>query len=108
MTTQTAALSKISVLFDRVLVAVDDDGERRSRAGILIPATAQVAKRLVWAKVKAVGPHVRTVRVGDRVLFGSEERYEVDIEGEDFILLRERDLHVVMKDDHAQETGMYL
>ncbi|CAB4856955.1 unannotated protein [freshwater metagenome] len=105
---ETSSLSKISVLFDRVLVAVDDDGERRSRAGILIPATAQVAKRLVWAKVKAVGPHVRSVRVGDRVLFGAEERYEVDIEGEDFILLRERDLHVVMKDEHAQETGMYL
>ena len=108
MTTETTSLSKIAVLFDRVLVAVDDDGERRSRAGILIPATAQVAKRLVWAKVKAVGPHVRSVRVGDRVLFGAEERYEVDIEGEDFILLRERDLHVVMKDEHAQETGMYL
>ena len=105
---ETSSLSKISVLFDRVLVAVDDDGERRSRAGILIPATAQVAKRLVWAKVKAVGTHVRSVRVGDRVLFGAEERYEVDIEGEDFILLRERDLHVVMKDEHAQETGMYL
>jgi chaperonin GroES len=108
VTTETTSLSKIAVLFDRVLVAVDDDGERRSRAGILIPATAQVAKRLVWAKVKAVGPHVRSVRVGDRVLFGAEERYEVDIEGEDFILLRERDLHVVMKDEHAQETGMYL
>ena len=108
MTTETTSLSKIAVLFDRVLVAVDDDGERRSRAGILIPATAQVAKRLVWAKVKAVGPHVRSVRVGDRVLFGAEERYEVDIEGEDFVLLRERDLHVVMKDEHAQETGMYL
>lgn len=108
MTTEPAALSKISALFDRVLVAVDDEGERRSRAGILIPATAQVAKRLVWAKVKAVGPHVRSVRVGDRVLFGSEERYEVDIEGEDYILLRERDLHVVMNDDHAHETGMYL
>jgi chaperonin GroES len=108
VTTETTALSKISVLFDRVLVAADDDGERRSRAGILIPATAQVAKRLVWAKVRAVGPHVRSVRIGDRVLFGSEEHYEIDIEGEDFILLRERDLHVVIKDDHAQETGMYL
>jgi chaperonin GroES len=108
MSSAPDSLSKISVLFDRVLVTVDDDGERRSRAGILIPATAQVARRLVWAKVKAVGPHVRTVRVGDRVLYGSEENYEVDIEGEDFVLLRERDLHVVMKDDESQGTGMYL
>ena len=102
------SLDQISVLFDRVLVVLDDDGERRSRAGILIPATAQVARRLSWARVVAVGPHVRTVRVGDRVLFATEERYEVDIDGEDFVLLRERDLHVVKRDVDSQGTGLYL
>jgi chaperonin GroES len=102
------SLDQISVLFDRVLVLIDDDGERRSRAGILIPATAQVARRLSWARVVAIGPHVRTVRVDDRVLFATEERYEVDIDGEDYILLRERDLHVVKRDEAAQGTGMYL
>ena len=35
------------------------EGERRSRAGILIPATAQVSRRLAWAEAVAVGPHVR-------------------------------------------------
>ena len=74
--TAPRSLDQISVLFDRVLVVLDDDGERRSRAGILIPATAQVARRLSWARVVAVGPHVRTVRVDDRVLFATEERYE--------------------------------
>jgi len=102
------SLDQISVLFDRVLVVLDDDGERRSRAGILIPATAQVARRLSWARVVAVGPHVRTVRVDDRVLFATEERYEVDIDGEDFVLLRERDLHVVKRDADSQGTGLYL
>ena len=71
--TAPRSLDQISVLFDRVLVVLDDDGERRSRAGILIPATAQVARRLSWARVVAVGPHVRTVRVDDRVLFATEE-----------------------------------
>lgn len=108
MKDSTKSLDRISVLFDRVLVVIDDDGERRSRAGILIPATAQVARRLSWARVMAIGPHVRTVRVGDRVLFATEERYEVDIDGEDFVLLRERDLHVVKRDEDAQGTGMYL
>ena len=32
------------------------EGERKSRAGILIPATAQVARRLAWAEVVAAGP----------------------------------------------------
>lgn len=102
------SLEHISVLFDRVLVVIDDDGERRSRAGILIPATAQVARRLSWARVVAVGPHVRTVRIDDRVLFATEERYEVDIDGEDYVLLRERDLHVVKRDADVQGTGLYL
>ncbi len=106
--TAPRSLDQISVLFDRVLVVLDDDGERRSRAGILIPATAQVARRLSWARVVAVGPHVRTVRVDDRVLFATEERYEVDIDGEDFVLLRERDLHVVKRDADSQGTGLYL
>lgn len=104
----SSSLEQISVLFDRVLVIIDDDGERRSRAGILIPATAQIARRLSWARVVAVGPHVRTVRVGDRVLYATEERYELDIDGEDYVLLRERDLHVVKRDADSQGTGLYL
>ena len=37
----------IKMLNDRILVQLDDeDGERRSTGGILIPATAQMGKRL--------------------------------------------------------------
>ena len=53
----------IYVLADRVLVSQPfAEGERQSRSGILIPATAQVAKRLTWADVVAVGPNVRSLK----------------------------------------------
>ncbi|MEL6893674.1 MAG: hypothetical protein AAFP84_18935, partial [Actinomycetota bacterium] len=39
----------IKMLNDRVLVRISDEGERKSSGGILIPATAQMNKRLVWA-----------------------------------------------------------
>ena len=56
------------MLHDRVMIKrVEGSGERRSSAGIVIPATAQVAKRLVWGEVVGVGQHVRTVKAGDRV-----------------------------------------
>ena len=71
------------------------EGERRSRAGILIPATAQVSRRLAWAEAVAVGPHVRTVKVGDKVLFNPEDRFEVELQGEEYVILRERDIHAV-------------
>ena len=102
-------MQPISVLFDRVLVQISQgDGERRSRSGILIPATAQIARRLTWAEAKAVGPHVRTVKVGDTVLFNPEDRFEVELHGEEYVILRERDIHAIASKRNDSGTGLYL
>jgi chaperonin GroES len=100
----------IKMLNDRILVQIEGpDGERKSSGGILIPATAQVGKRLAWAQVVAVGPSVRSMELDDRVLFNPEDRYEVEVGGSDYIILRERDIHAVaakrLDDSH---TGLYL
>jgi chaperonin GroES len=99
----------IKMLSDRLLVRVSkEEGERRSSGGIVIPATAQVAKRLVWAEVVALGSNVRSVQLGDNVLFSPEDRYEVEVRGEDFLMLRERDLHAVASSRIEGSTGLYL
>ena len=99
----------VTMLNDRVLVHLPaSEGERRSRAGILIPATAEVAKRLSWSEVAAVGPHVRTIKVGDTVLFDPEECFEVEVHGEQFLIVRERDLHAVASSRLDSATGLYL
>ncbi len=103
--------SPIRMLHDRVLVALDKEaGERRSTGGIVIPATAALGnKRLAWAKVIAIGPHVRAVELGDRVLFDPDDKAEVEVSSESYILMRERDVHAVAAErvDEA-ETGLYL
>ena len=100
----------IRMLHDRVLVSLDPEvGERKSSAGILIPATAQMGRRLAWAKVVAVGANVRTVEENDRVLFDPEDRAEVEVRGDDYVLLRERDLHAVAAGRLEDgQTGLYL
>jgi chaperonin GroES len=99
----------ITMLSDRVMVQIPrNEGERRSRSGILIPATADVSRRLTWAEVVAVGPHVRSIKVTDMVLFSPEDRYEVDVQGEDYIILRERDIHAVASDRNDDGSGLYL
>ena len=99
----------ITMLADRVLAQQPQaDGERRSRAGILIPATAQVSRRLVWAEVLAVGPHVRTVKTGDKILFNPEDRFEVEVQGDEYVILRERDIHAVASERIDSGTGLYL
>jgi chaperonin GroES len=104
-------MTPIKMLHDRIMVEVDrESGERRSSGGIVIPATAAMgARRLAWSKVVAVGPHARAVEVGDRVLFEPEDKAEVEVNGELYVVMRERDVHAVAADRLADEsTGLYL
>src|SRR5215471_9225679 len=98
------------MLNDRILVRIGGpEGERKSSGGIVIPATAQMSKRLAWAEVVAVGPNVRAMEIGDQVLFNPEDRYEVEVRGEDYVILRERDVHAVAsKRLEEGSTGLYL
>ena len=101
----------IKMLHDRILVEIDSEsGERRSSGGIVIPATAAMgARRLSWSKVVAVGPHARSVELGDRVLFETEDKAEVEVHGELYIVMLERDVHAVAAERVADEsTGLYL
>jgi len=100
---------EIQMLLDRVLVRISpEDGERRSGGGIVIPATAQVAKRLAWGDVLGVGNNVRTIKVGDRVLFNPEDQQEVEIQGEAYLVMRERDIHALAAERTEHGTGLYL
>jgi chaperonin GroES len=100
----------IRMLHDRVLVKLEGGaGERRSNAGIVIPATATMGRRLAWATAVAVGPHVRSIEVGDRVLFDPDDRSEVELHGSAYVMLRERDVHAVAaKRVEPGATGLYL
>ena len=101
----------IKMLHDRIMVEVDRDaGERRSSGGIVIPATAAMgARRLAWSTVVAVGPHARAVEIGDRVLFDPEDKAEVEVNAEVYVVLRERDVHAVAAERLGEQaTGLYL
>lgn len=97
------------MLHDRILAEpAKEGGERKSSAGILIPATASVGKRLAWGTVAAAGPLVRQVELGDSVLFDPEDLAEVELEGVAYVLLRERDVHAIAEADADEATGLYL
>jgi chaperonin GroES len=101
----------IKMLHDRILVELDrESGERRSSGGIVIPATAAMgARRLAWSRVVAIGPHARAVEIGDKVLFEPEDKAEVEVAGEVYIVMRERDIHAVAAERIGdQATGLYL
>lgn len=97
------------MLHDRVMVRVEQESEeRRSTAGIVIPATVKMANRLVWGQVCGAGANVRVVKVGDKVLFNPEDQYEVEVHGQVYLVLRERDLHAIATQQTDNGTGLYL
>jgi chaperonin GroES len=98
------------MLSDRVLASTEgEEGERQTGGGLVIPATASIGKRLVWAAVVAIGQHVRQVEVGDRVLYDPEDRSEVELQSKAYVLLRERDIHAVAAPRvKVERTGLYL
>ena len=101
----------IKMLHDRLLVDIDKEaGERRSAGGIVIPATAAMGgRRLAWSRVVAAGPQARSVEVGDRVLFDPEDKAEVEVHGELYVVMRERDVHAVAAERLGDSpTGLYL
>jgi chaperonin GroES len=99
----------IRMTADRLLVLPSDEiGDRKSRGGILIPATANRDRRLTWAEVVAVGPTVRNLEDGDLVLFSPDAGFEVEIRGDEYLILRERDVHAVASTREDGQTGLYL
>lgn len=101
----------IKMLHDRLMVEIDrESGERRSSGGIVIPATAAMGgRRLAWSRVVAIGPHVRAVETGDRVLFDPEDKAEVEVNGDVYVVMRERDVHAVAADRLGEASaGLYL
>lgn len=96
---------------DRIVVEHPDDGERKTRGGLLIPATASPApKRCVWGEVTLVGPDVRAIAPGDRILYLPQAGLEVELDGREQLLLRERDVQAVASPpaDGDRRPGQYL
>ncbi len=103
------SVTKIRLTADRLLVNVPDDRERRSKGGLLIPATAATpVKRCIWSDVVLVGPETRGVRAGDLVLFIPQSGLEVEVDGDSYLLLRERDVQAVASERSDSHAGQYL
>ncbi|MGZ5296919.1 MAG: GroES family chaperonin [Actinomycetota bacterium] len=106
------SISEVRLTADRIVVRVPENGERKSSSGLLIPATATPApKHLAWAEVQLVGPDVRVAKPGDRVLFLPSSGLEVELDGEDLVLLRERDVQAVASPPATKaerQPGQYL
>jgi len=93
---------KIRPLADRVIVK-PMPAEEKTKGGIILPDTAK--EKPIEGTIIAVGPGRITdegkeikmnVQVGNKVLYGKYSGTEVNIEGEEYLIMREADIYGIV------------
>ena len=87
----------IKPLSDRVPIE-PNPAEEKTAGGLFIPDTA-IEKPLA-GKVVAVGPGTAEVtmevKVGDQVLYGKYAGTEINVEGKDYLIMRQNDILAII------------
>ncbi len=87
-------MAGINPLADRV-VAQQEEAETKTASGIYLPEQAQEKPKV--AKVTAVGPDVKGIKKGDRILYKEYSTTEVKIDKDDYMILKEEDVLATLK-----------
>ncbi len=88
---------KITPLADRVLVLAEA-AEEKTASGIIIPDTAK--EKPQRGTIAAVGKgkvdEPMTVKIGDTVLYGKYSGTELNVDGTDYLMMRESDILAIV------------
>ncbi|HRN95018.1 MAG: co-chaperone GroES [Chitinophagales bacterium] len=88
---------KVKPLQDRVLVK-PADAETKTAGGIIIPDSAK--EKPQRGTVVAAGPGKKdeptSVKAGDTILYGKYSGTEIQIDGEDYLIMRESDIFAIL------------
>lgn len=79
----------IKPLGDR-LVAVREQAETKTASGLFLPDSSK--EKPVVAVVEAVGPDVKSIKKGDRVVYKEYSTTELKINGTEYLIVKEEDV----------------
>ena len=86
--------SPIKPLADRV-VAVREAAKTQTASGIYLPDAAK--EKPVVAEVSAVGPDVKSLKLGDKIVYKEYSTTELKIDGTEYLLVKEEDVLATIK-----------
>jgi chaperonin GroES len=84
----------ITPLADRV-VAVREEAKTQTASGIYLPDNAK--EKPVLAVIKGVGPEVKELKVGDKIVYKEYSTTELKIDGVEYLIVREEDVLATIK-----------
>ena len=87
----------VKPLSDRVLILPNPE-EEKTAGGLIIPDTAK--EKPLAGKVIAVGPGTSEikmeVKVGDQVLYGKYAGQEINVDGTDYLIMKQQDILAII------------
>jgi chaperonin GroES len=72
------------------VVAQAEEAEAKTASGLYLPETAKEKPKTV--KVVAVGPGVKGVKVGDRIVYKGYSETSLKVDKEEYVLVKEEDI----------------
>lgn len=81
--------SPIKPLADRV-VAVREEARTKTASGIYLPETSK--EKPVTAVVEAIGPDVKHIKKGDKIVYKEYAVTELKVDGTEYLIIREEDV----------------
>ncbi|OGL37685.1 hypothetical protein A3E49_01075 [Candidatus Saccharibacteria bacterium RIFCSPHIGHO2_12_FULL_49_19] len=77
------------------IVAEQEEAMTKTASGLYLPEAA--AEKPKVAKVIKVGPKVKGLKAGDRIVYKSYSTTDIQLEGTDYILVKEEDVLATVK-----------
>lgn len=84
----------INPLADRV-VAVREEALEKTASGLYLPDNAK--EKPVIAVVQAVGPDVKAVKKGDKILYKEYSTTDVKVSSDEYLIIKEEDILATVK-----------
>lgn len=77
------------------VVAVGEAAATKTASGLYLPDNAQEKPKT--AKVVAVGPNAKQLKIGDRIVYKTYSTTDVKVDGTDYVLVKEEDILATVK-----------
>ncbi|MEO5690764.1 MAG: co-chaperone GroES [Candidatus Saccharimonadales bacterium] len=79
----------LTPLSDRV-IATREETSSRTASGLYLPDSAK--EKAIVAVIEAVGPDVKSLKKGDRVVYKEYSTTEIKVDNTEYIILKEEDV----------------
>jgi chaperonin GroES len=79
----------LTPLADRV-IAVREEAATRTASGLYLPDSAK--EKAIIATVEAVGPEVKGLKAGDRIVYKEYTTTEIKVDTKEYLIIKEEDV----------------